>query len=109
MEKRRFSNKAVLLITIGVLAAGGVGYVAGLGKAGYDMQVIMVDGNAGLLTQRIDFLAKLRAGETAEVTRRLQSSLNNLVLMSACRPARGIGDFDPDTLPLNQLRALQVA
>ena len=109
MEKRRFGTKKVFLVAIAVLVVGGIGYVVGLAKAGYDMQTYLLKGNAGLLMQRIDFLAELRAGETAEVTRRLQSSIDNLVLMSACRPGRGIGDFDPKKLPTFQLSALKLA
>lgn len=114
MENRRFSIKRIVLVTIGALVAGGAGYagyMAGRLTTGYDWQVQIFSTNAGLLMQRIDLLAELRAGKTEEMIRRLQSSIDNLVLMSACTPGWSghMDDFDPEKLPTAQLSALRLA
>ncbi len=114
MENRRFSIKRIVLVTIGALVAGGAGYagyMAGRLTTGYDWQVHMRSESTGLLIQRIDLLAELRAGKTEEMIRRLQNSIDNLVLMSACPPGgfRDIDDFDPEKLPTAQLTALRLA
>ena len=100
-----------LLVVIGILAAGGVGYVAGLAKTGYESQASLLTGNAGLLTQRVDLLARLRAGETEEVIRRLESSMDSLVLMAGMQPggnSPGEG-FVPEETPTLQVNALKLA
>ena len=106
------TTKRVAVVMGGLLLVVGVGYggyLAGKVKSSYDWQVSMITANAVMLSQRISWVADLRAGQTDAVAHQLLFPIDNLIGMTACRPGRGIDNFDPDKLPSHQLNALKLA
>ncbi len=101
-----------VLIALLVLVAGGIGFVAGMAKAGYDMKVYMGNSGAAEFYSRIGTLLQLREGGDEgkkDVIRHLEMTISNSVLMAACTPSGNYVGVDPSRLSKAQVDALRLA